>query len=103
MALAYDTTVNDVRQNRASKPNQAREMAIYLTRQLTGIPQKELAVWMNVSSAYTIAKIQQRFREKMARNKALKSKVMELKHYILSNVKTWTSPILMDTSKGVEL
>lgn len=88
VAFTYNLRVQDLRRRGDRKRNDARSMAIYLARRLTGIPQKELASWMATASPYTIAKAQQRFRERIDRDKKLMRLTRQVERQIWSNVKT---------------
>lgn len=88
VAYAYNLHVTDIRCPKAAKKrNDARSMAIYLSRKLTGIPQKELARWMNIENTFTIAKSQQRFKERIQKDKRLKQLTNQVERLALSNVK----------------
>ncbi|MDP3981551.1 MAG: transposase, partial [Chlamydiota bacterium] len=87
VAFAYHIPLSDLRCVQAGKRHEARSVAIYLSRRLTGMKQDDLARWFNAKDGYTIAKAQQRMREEIARKKGLKSKVRLLENIILSTVK----------------
>lgn len=72
---AHDVSTAEVRNGVAGKENPARSMAIYLARRLTGAPQKELAKWFKAKDGYAIAKIEQRYRDKLDRNPKLQKSV----------------------------
>lgn len=88
VAFAYNLNVRGLRKRGDRKRNDARSMAIYLARRLTGIPQRDLARWMAASSPYTIAKVQQRFRERINRDQQLMKLTHQVEKQIWSNVKT---------------
>lgn len=87
-AMAYGLEGKDLRQSTPGRKNEARLMAIYLVRQLTGQTQKEMARWFKAASPYTIAKAQERFAGEMEKNRRLIKLTNEIRHTILYNVKT---------------
>ncbi len=88
VAFAFNTTVSEIRQYQSGKKNEARAMAVYLTRQITGIKHAELARWMNARNEQAIAKSQQRFVARLEREKQLRSMTAQVKDHILSTVMT---------------
>ena len=88
VAFAYDVRVADLRKSQRGQENEARAMATYLIRSLTGLPLKKVATWLNCPSAYTVATIQKRFKARLARERKLKKLTHELRHAILTHVKT---------------
>ena len=87
VSLAFDTSIPQMRKSTKSL-RLDRSIAIYLMRQLAGLPQKEIAKWINVPSAYAVAKTQQRLQIKLAEDNKLKNIVEQIKRSILSHVKT---------------
>jgi putative transposase len=72
VAFAHDISVTQLRRRQDRRRNDARSMAIYLARKLTGIPQKDLARWMNATNEYAIAKVQQRFSSRLLADSKLR-------------------------------
>lgn len=88
VAFAFNTTVPEIRQCQSGKKNEARAMAIYLARKMTGIKQSELARWMNARNEQAITKSRQRFVARLEREKQLRSMTAQVKTQILSAVMT---------------
>lgn len=83
----YGITGKELREGCHGRKNEGRSMAVYLARELTGLAQKEIARWFNAKSGYTIAKMQQRIKQRMERERSLRRQYNELFHSIMSNVK----------------
>lgn len=88
VAFMHDINVTDLRNCSSRQRNDARSIAIYLARKLTGVPQKDLARWMNVKNPYAIAKAQQRFAERVSTDSKLRKLTNLAERQIWSNVKT---------------
>ena len=88
VAFAYNVDFVELRRRTDRKRNDARSMAVYLARKLMGVPQKDLARWMNATNEYTIAKAIQRFKERHGKDKKLRKLTSEIERGIWSNVKT---------------
>ena len=85
VGFVYNIPVSKVRLGHQGKGNEARSMAIYLARQITGVPQKDLVKWFKTSNRYAIAKNIQRFKECMGQNKALMRLAKEVESQINMN------------------
>jgi len=88
ICFANGISLKELRRKQSGKKNDVKSIAVYLARRLTGLSQKDLGRWFNTPNPYAIAKIQQRFRERLERDRTLKKKTAELVHLILSTVKT---------------
>lgn len=87
VSLAFDKSIPQIRRSTKSL-RLDRSVAIYLMRQLAGLPQKQIAKWIDAPSAYAVAKNQQRLQTKLTQDKKLKNTVEQIKRSILSHVKT---------------
>ncbi len=88
VAFAYDMSVSGLRDKRPGQGNEARLMAIYLVRKLTGRTHSEIARVFCVESEYTIAKAFERFKTRLGWDKDLTDKTNIVCRNILYNVKT---------------
>ena len=88
VAFAHGVEVAALRKRTDRKKNDARSMAIYLARKLTGIPQRDLARWMNATNEYAVAKVIQRFGKRYQEDKKLRRLTAAIEKAIWSNVKT---------------
>lgn len=79
VAAAYGISATELYKSERGKENEAREVAIYLLRNLLGLSQKEAARWMNCPTEYTVATIYKRFKVKLLRDPRLKERVDRLK------------------------
>ena len=87
VAFTYNVSLNDIRRSVSGKKNDARSTAVYLIRKLNGATQRNIAKWLKVSDAQTIAKMQQRFKERVQKEKRLRNLVSDIEANILSTVK----------------
>ncbi|MFA4874951.1 MAG: transposase [bacterium] len=88
VAFAYDVSESEFRSRRPGQRNEARLMAIYLIRKLTGRVHGEIAKIFGVESEYTIAKAFERFKTRLKWDRELKDKTDVICRNILYNVKT---------------
>lgn len=88
LAFACDVPVGRLRCKQPGRKNEARLMAIYLTRRLTGKSHKEIAKLFGMKSEYTIAKAIERFKKMLDAQRALKNRTDAICRNILYNVKT---------------
>lgn len=65
VASAYEVPVKQIKSSQSGVSNEARNMAVYQLRQVGGFPQKEIARVLNSSNPYTVAKVLQRFNERI--------------------------------------
>lgn len=85
VAYAYDVPITEIRQSRQGQLNEARSMAIYLARQLTGMRQRDLLKWFKGVNRYAIAKTIQRFKENLGNDRSLKKMTQDLENRIYMN------------------
>lgn len=88
VAFVHDIPTGDLRRRDDRRRNDARSMVIHLARKLKGIPHKDLARWMGTGNPYAIAKNQQRFRERLEKDRSLRKLTSQVERQIWSNVKT---------------
>lgn len=78
VAKHYGTTAGNIKSSQAGVQNEARSMAVYQLRQAAGLPQKEIARVLNSKNGYTVAKVFQRFNEKLQKDDDLQKQAQEL-------------------------
>lgn len=88
VAFAYDVPTSEIRNRHPGRKNEAKLMAIYLTRRLTGQRHGETAKIFGVESEYAIAKSLERFKARLELDRELKDKTDAVCRDILYNVKT---------------
>lgn len=88
VAFAYDVSHSELRGKRPGRGSEARLMAMYLMRRLTGMVHREIAKVFGVESGYTIAKAYGRFKTRLELDRELKDKTDIICRDILYNVKT---------------
>lgn len=88
VSLAFDVSVSELRTGRRFQENSGRKMAIYLMRQLGGLPQREIAKWMKAKDGTAVAKALQRYQQELAGNRRLRSLNEEIAHQIMSYVRS---------------
>ena len=88
VAFVHGVAVRDLRRRADRRRNDARSMAIHLARKLKGISHKDLAQWMCAGNPYTVAKDQQRFRERLGKDRRLRKLTSQVERQLWSNVKT---------------
>jgi chromosomal replication initiation ATPase DnaA len=79
----FDCTEGQVRM-KGRKKNKARETAIYLASDLTGLTCKELGVYFDGVSGALISIMCNRIAGERARNKKLKARIEKIKREILN-------------------
>ncbi len=84
---AYGVKENSLRCSRSGVRNDARSMAIYLGRSVTGLPQQDLAKWFYAQDANTIGQCYYRFQQRLLREKKLNVLAKTLRRSILNKVK----------------
>ncbi|MFH1357194.1 MAG: transposase [bacterium] len=87
VGFAYDEPIAQIRKSSPGKKNEARSMAIYLTRQLAGLSHKEIANWFHISTNNTVGKLIERYKIKLTKDKKLNKLTKQIKTSILSHVK----------------
>ena len=70
-----------------SGANEARAMAIYFARSLTGLPQKDLAGWFRAKDANAVGQAYYRFRQRLLRERKLRKLTKTLQRSILNIIK----------------
>lgn len=90
VAFAYDVSGVELRSKRPGQRNEARLMAIYLIRKLTGRVHGETAKIFGVESEYTIAKAYERFKTRIKWDRELRNKTDAICRNILCNVNVKT-------------
>lgn len=88
VAFAYNKSVIELRRSLPGEANEARSVAVYLLRNMVRMPYREISKWMKVSGEYAVAKIQQRFKERLKGDKKLRHRLDLIRGSILSQVKT---------------
>lgn len=83
---AYNMPTASLRSAKAGrgKKNEARSMAIYLIRHLSGAPQKRIAKWIRANNQNAVAQLHYRFKQELKRNKELKKLTNIISHSIQS-------------------
>ena len=84
---AYGVAGSVLRQSGSGVRNDPRSTAIYLARSLTGLPQNELARWFRAKDANTIGQACYRFRQRLLKEKKLRTMAEALQRTILNKVK----------------
>ena len=84
----YQLSLKEITKAYSGKKNEAKNMTIYLLRQLTGASHSEIAKLMGGVKASTVAKTVQRFNHKVRSDKYLAKLYEALSQNILSDVKT---------------
>lgn len=88
VALSFDETVSALRCPSHGRRRIDRSVAIHLLRELTGMPHKKIALWLKCSNAYAVAKVVQRFKVDLDKDRNLQKQVEAIKRAVLSAVKT---------------
>lgn len=87
-AFVCGVSTSDLRSSRRGTANKARWMAAYLMRRLGGKSYKEIAKYIAAKNEYTVAKMEQRFKENLLRDRGLRLKMEGLYSHLMSQVKT---------------
>ncbi|MBI2982084.1 MAG: transposase [Deltaproteobacteria bacterium] len=83
----YGISGSALRQSRSGVRNDARSMAVYLARSLTGLPQQDLAGWFRAKDANAIGQGYYRFRRRLLKERKLRIVTKTLERTILNKVK----------------
>ena len=78
VAFAYDVLMRDLRKSCSEESNELRSVAVYLLRNIAGKPSREIAKWVGASDEYAVAKIQERFKGRLKKDKSMRGRLSEI-------------------------
>ena len=87
VAHGYNVPTSHLRNGRSGVRNEARSLAVFLARTLSGTPHSQVAQWFQAADGNTIAQIQHRFKKRLEKNWKLRKLTNQLSHSILNNVR----------------